>query len=74
MHGLGSAWPGIISAAKPVVRMNLQKRGQCIKGWFLQLVKTLQCVMGWCSRGRRKADSPVTNSASTISWLLNLSR
>lgn len=69
---LGFAQSGTTSAAKSVVRINLQKRMQFLKGWFLHLAKTLWRVTGWCRRGGRRADSPVTNSASTISWLLTL--
>lgn len=69
---LGFPQSGTTSAAKSVVRINLQARGQFIKGQFLQLTKTLQHVTGWCCRGGRRADSLVTNLASTISWLLTL--
>lgn len=49
-------------AGKSVIGVNLQKREQFIKGQFLQLARILQCAMGWCSRGGKMPDSPVTNS------------
>lgn len=72
MDSWGFAQSGTTSAAKSVVRINLQKRTQFLKGWFLHLAKTLWRVTGWCRRGGRRADGPVADLASTISWLLTL--